>query len=55
MKECEQHLPDSCLYILLEQTDHDESYDYIHFHHDLFAPAMSTDMSHVGVTLFPSF
>ena len=25
------------------------------FHHDLSAPAMSTDMSQVGVALFPSF
>ena len=28
---------------------------YIHFHRDLSAPVMSTDMSQVGVTLFPSF
>jgi hypothetical protein len=32
-----------------------ESSEYIHFHHDLSAPAISTDMSQVGVTLFPSF
>ena len=25
MKEREQHIPDSSLYTLLEQTDHDES------------------------------
>ena len=28
---------------------------FIHFHGDLSAPAMSTDMSQVGVALFPSF
>ena len=28
---------------------------YIHFHHDLSTPAMSTDMSQVVVALFPSF
>jgi hypothetical protein len=32
-----------------------ESSYYIHFLHDLAAPAMSTDMSQVGVALFPSF
>ena len=31
-----------------------ESSKYIHFHRDLSAPAMSADMSQVGVTLFPS-
>ena len=28
---------------------------YIEFHCDLSAPAMSTEMSQVGVALFPSF
>ena len=32
-----------------------ESSEYIHFHRDLSAPAMSTDMSKVGVALFLSF
>jgi hypothetical protein len=31
-----------------------ESSEYIHFHRDLSAPAMSTDSSQVGVALFPS-
>ena len=55
MKERERHLPDSCLCTLLEQTDHDESGCIWSFHRDLSAPAMSTDMSQVGVALFPSF
>ena len=32
-----------------------ESPNYLHFHRDLSAPSMSTDMSQVGVALFPSF
>ena len=28
---------------------------YIHFYRDLSAPVMCTDMSQVGVALFPSF
>ena len=32
-----------------------ESSEYIHLHRDLYAPAMSKDMSQVGVALFPSF
>ena len=28
---------------------------YVHFHRDLFAPAMPTDMIQVCVALFPSF
>ena len=55
MKEREQHLHDLCLWTSLEQTDHDESSEYIHFRRDLSTPAMSTDMSQVDVTLIPSF
>ena len=29
--------------------------EYIHFHRDLSAPAMYTDMSQIDVTLFPLF
>ena len=32
-----------------------ESSYFINFYRDLSAPAMSTDMSQVGVALFPSF
>ena len=32
-----------------------ESSENIHFHRDLTVPAMSTDISQVGVALFPSF
>ena len=32
-----------------------ESSYFINFHRDLFGPAMSTDMSQVGVALFPLF
>ena len=32
-----------------------ESFEYICFHRDLSAPAMSTDMSQVCVALFPSY
>ena len=32
-----------------------ESSSYSHFHRDLSALAISTDMSQVGVALFPSF
>jgi hypothetical protein len=32
-----------------------ESSVFILFHRDLYAPAMSIDMSQVGVALFPSF
>ena len=32
-----------------------ESSSFIHFHRDLSAPAMTTDMSQIGVALFPSF
>ena len=32
-----------------------ESSSFIHFHRDLYAPAMSIDMSQVGVALFLSF
>ena len=32
----------------------DTSQYLIYFHHDLSTPAMSTDSSQVGVTLFPS-
>ena len=48
MKERERHLPDSYVYTSLEQTDH---VDVI----VMSAPAMSTDMSQVGVALFPLF
>ena len=40
---------------LMKATALAESSSYIHFHRDLSAPVMSTDMSQVGVTLFPSF
>ena len=40
---------------LMKATVLAESFKYIHFHRDLSAPAMSTDMSQVGVTLFPLF
>ena len=40
---------------LMKATVLAEISSFIHFHHDLSAPAMSTDMSQVGVTLFPSF
>ena len=33
----------------------DENGAFILFHCDLSAPVMSTDMSQVGVALFPSF
>ena len=32
-----------------------ESSSFINFHRNLSAPAMSTDISQVGVALFPSF
>ena len=32
-----------------------ESSEYIHFHRDLSAAAMSTDMSQVGIAILPSF
>ena len=28
---------------------------FIYFHRDMSAPVMSTDMSQVGIALFPSF
>ena len=40
---------------LMKVTVLAESYSFINFHHDLSAPVMSTDMSQVGVALFPSF
>ena len=40
---------------LMKATVLAESLEYIHFHHDLSATVMSTDMSQVGVALFPSF
>ena len=39
---------------LMKATVLTESSEYIHFHHDLSAPTMSTDMSQVGVALFLS-
>ena len=45
----------SLLLQLMKATVLAESSEYIHFHCDLSAPAMSTDMSQVGVALFPSF
>ena len=38
---------------LMKATVLAESSTYIHFHRDLSAPAISTDMSQVGVALFP--
>ena len=78
MKERERHLPDSCLWTLQEQTDHNESgsnqsfqptlwlssavevkatvlaknSNYILFHCDLSAPAMSADMSRVVILMY---
>jgi hypothetical protein len=40
---------------LIKATVLAESSNYILFHHDLSVPAISTDMSQVGVALFPSF
>jgi hypothetical protein len=40
---------------LMKATVLAESSSFIHFHHDLSALSMSTDISHVGVALFPSF
>ena len=40
---------------LMKATVLAENSDYILFHRDLSAPVMSTDMSQVGVALFPSF
>ena len=45
----------SLLLQLMEATLLAESSYSIYFHRDLSAPAMSTDMSKVGVALFPSF
>jgi len=51
-----QHLPDSCLQTCRGRpSTADENSSYIHFHRDLNAPVMSTDMSQLGVALFPSF
>ena len=36
-------------------ADRSQSSEYIHFHRDLSVPVMSTDMSQVGVALFPLF
>ena len=38
---------------LMKATVLAEISEYIHFHRDLSAPAKSTDMSQVGVALFP--
>ena len=48
-EESDTYLTRVCRYVLAESSE------YIHFHRDLSAPSMSTDMSQVGVTLFPSF
>ena len=40
---------------LMKATVLAESSQYIHFHCDLSAPVMSTDMSQVGVAFFPLF
>ena len=40
---------------LMKATVLAESSEYIHFHRDLSAAAMSIDRSQVGVALFPSF
>ena len=39
----------------LSTSTADESSSYIHFHCDLSAPAMSTDLSQVDIALFPYF
>ena len=39
---------------LMKATVLAESSVFIFFHRDLSAPAMSTDMSQVGIALFPS-
>ena len=45
-----------CLHLqLMKATVLAESSYSIHFHRDLSAPAMSTDVSQVGVALLPSF
>ena len=41
--------------LLLKVTVLTESSEYIHFHRDLSAPEISTDMSQVGVALFPLY
>ena len=40
---------------LMKATVLAESSSFFHFHRELSASAMSTDMSQVGVALFPSF
>ena len=45
----------SLLLQLMKTTVLAESSSFINLHHDLSAPAMSTDISQVGVALFPSF
>ena len=66
MKERERHLPDSCWtrqitmkvdvpLQLMKATVLAESSVFILFHHDLSAPAMSTDMSQVGVSILIYF
>ena len=40
---------------LMKVTVLAEKLEYIHFHRDLSASAMSTDVSQVGFALFPSF
>ena len=40
---------------LMKATVLAESPYLINFHHNLSAPEMNTDMSQVGVVLFPSF
>ena len=39
----------------MKATVQAESSSLIHFHRDLSAPVMSTDMGQVGVALSPSF
>ena len=60
-----RHLPDSCLYTSLERKERGERMKYkepsantmafISCRLRLTDPAMSTDLSQVGVALFPSF
>ena len=50
-----EHTYISSIFFGLQLPPLAESSNYIHFHRDMSAPAMSIDMSQVGVSLLPSF